>query len=976
MEYNTIETVITPDVPKILENEQTTVYVPTASTTIAGIASFYTDHFEVSVTGVVKNKSAAQVVINKAAIKVNEEDIADLEDSLGTKSIGANAWDEIRQNSTDVSTIQNQIVSHADKIVENADNIDAIESDIDDIESDLVDNYSTKTNVINKISEHDDLSTAHLLLRQQIEALEAEIARLDGRGESYGEIDKTQTELLAMSSSERDQYIFTYLDGKYTDFVLAQGQLIYTLESDTENTHEWEYNETTSTWADNGAYTIEKASNTNYGIVKGGNEYTNIVSGLLEIIKSDYATHIGTSEANFDYDGVNAILTSLISLEQHITNLIAIGTLQDMQILFTDDAATIDNQDSFNISLLTPYDWAMFKINITADNYSTYNIIKPSEFVDGSKVEFYTKHDKYETILARVGDIIYFYVFDITGSTPVQVTTDVATFQAWGIRGIESDGISADEVSYGSGTVEDELIKLDAKANQAEIDVIKTKQEVSDLQDTVNQLNPNGEDRISQEGYGTQTLPVNAIGTMQTKLTGNRLTNWYINSGFITISDWYTVNASYVVNDGIATVTGVSGTNVNIALAQYHNVTIGDKFYINVKMRALGTVDKFCYSINTVRTTIAESPVVNTWYNIGKIVEVDATGNIPFSILSVSVTAAESEGKQIEMTKPILVNLSDCGLESLTAAQCDAMTELYFEGTANSMVGRARAVSEDETEETVQYIKPTLMNRLPDGTSDTIDSDGVLTKKVKKHVLTADDITSVYTGYDDAEVIDVAKPIDYASYGVAEAKTNCTIDGYRTVADVSLSAGLTSATWSELVFGVSMAKGTTLAMAKTALAGLTLTYALNTSNYEKTYNMVSGNLLAKPKGTVYFDNVIADANVYDSGFTILNTDFPIESVESAYKLNDDLSQTEIDVSTITIDASKERFTSTAMTDDDIIIIDYIPDIDTVGGLNTLSYLNSTNLIPDESTGKYYKETKTITVVNNVPTATSTYTEVS
>lgn len=158
---------------------------------------------------------------------------------------------------------------------------------------------------------HNTDNTAHLYIRQLIEALEREIARLDSKGKSYGVVDKTQSELLGMTQGDRNTYILTFLQNKYSGYTNENGNLIYTKTVVGENEHEWEFNGTN--WVDNGAWTIEKASNSEYGLIKGDGVYLSVVSGLVQVLLSDKSKKVINADdsAYLDYVALKAAVDEL-----------------------------------------------------------------------------------------------------------------------------------------------------------------------------------------------------------------------------------------------------------------------------------------------------------------------------------------------------------------------------------------------------------------------------------------------------------------------------------------------------------------------------------------------------------------------------------------------------------------------------------------------------------------------------------------
>ena len=142
------------------------------------------------------------------------------------------------------------------------------------------------------IGVHDTDNEAHLYIRQLIEALQKEIARLDAKGRSYGAIDLTQSQLLLQANISG--YINNFLHNKYEGgYSPMANDLIYTKEVVGENVHEWEFNNDLGDWVDNGAWTIEKGSNTEYGIIKGDGTFINIVNGIVEVLRAKIADKVG-----------------------------------------------------------------------------------------------------------------------------------------------------------------------------------------------------------------------------------------------------------------------------------------------------------------------------------------------------------------------------------------------------------------------------------------------------------------------------------------------------------------------------------------------------------------------------------------------------------------------------------------------------------------------------------------------------------
>ena len=105
-----------------------------------------------------------------------------------------------------------------------------------------------------------------------------------------------------MTETNRNNYINTFLATAFSGYTPSNGDLVYTIVGASEEEHELEYNSTFSQWVDNGVYNYDKASNTKHGIVKGDLTYVSILNGIIQVLKSDYATNIGSNGASYDYD--------------------------------------------------------------------------------------------------------------------------------------------------------------------------------------------------------------------------------------------------------------------------------------------------------------------------------------------------------------------------------------------------------------------------------------------------------------------------------------------------------------------------------------------------------------------------------------------------------------------------------------------------------------------------------------------------
>lgn len=230
-------------------------------------------------------------------------DLAGAKVMTGNLNMGMNDIGSVdRINVNEITSLGSVVIIH--------DEVDMVGQRISDLGVAIYDTDAiNKKQVEDKIVGHDDDINAHLHLRNLIQALQQEIDRLDGKGKSYGMIDKTQNQLLGMDDNGRWNAIHDFLDNKFDGYSPAIGDLIYTKTVAGQNEHEWEYNG--SIWVDNGAWTIEKGSNSEYGLVKGDGDYVSIVGGIMQILKSDYATRLGNSTNWLDYVALNNIVNEV-----------------------------------------------------------------------------------------------------------------------------------------------------------------------------------------------------------------------------------------------------------------------------------------------------------------------------------------------------------------------------------------------------------------------------------------------------------------------------------------------------------------------------------------------------------------------------------------------------------------------------------------------------------------------------------------
>jgi len=185
---------------------------------------------------------------------------------------------------------------------------------------DMVDGY---------IEGHDTSETAHETMREAIESIETDIARLQAIGKPYGEINYENATLLAMDAAARKIAINADIVARYAGYINADNDYVYdrglVVDGLPTNYHVWKYNSSSANWFDEGIESaISKASNNYFGIVKG-NSYISIVAGVMQVLLADNATNLKDSgSANF-YT-YTSIYNALARITQNESDILALET--------------------------------------------------------------------------------------------------------------------------------------------------------------------------------------------------------------------------------------------------------------------------------------------------------------------------------------------------------------------------------------------------------------------------------------------------------------------------------------------------------------------------------------------------------------------------------------------------------------------------------------------------------------------------
>ena len=167
---------------------------------------------------------------------------------------------------------------------------------------------------------------------------------------------------------------------------------------------------------------------------------------------------------------------------------------------------------------------------------------------------------------------------------------------------------------------------------------------------------------------------------------------------------------------------------------------------------------------------------------------------------------------------------------------------------------------------------------------------------------------------------------------------------------------------------VNVSEGDSVSPSQPLIGGTNAYYQLATPIYTPIAS--SGVLQSYPSGTIYAEHSLADAGLYDSGIAVLNTDFPIATIESLYKVDFATGvKTALDHTTAAVAGDGLSFTHAGLAAGDLVFFTYHYLFSGVWGENVFSFFDGTIVKEDTENGKFYKLGWSVT--NGVPTMTAT-----
>jgi hypothetical protein len=500
---------------------------------------------------------------------------------------------------------------------------------------------------------------------------------------------------------------------------------------------------------------------------------------------------------------------------------------------------------------------------------------------------------------------------------------DIVTNNALNSAKDYADGVLESANSHTDQVASD----LSQKLNKTRIKVLDVEQDVSNINKVLINLNPNHEAKQTVSGYGTVTLPKNAANGQfsDVRIKGRTLKN-ELNYNRDTWAEW--TKSAGVVADA-------TGIEITADGANYVSAIIGGSFKPSTKYGILlycvsssltdgvyfggiSTLDFSNIGISNIRIPVGNYRVITTS-------KPDLSAGKNFRV---SVKNTETNGNKIKLRDIRVFELPtgseiEADFTNLTADQL-AQKYPYIKGDSPKSTisaSRLRSVSEDETQESTQYL-PNVgeLRSLPNGTKDEIN---VTDRKLIKRIGEKSNIAN-------GMVIDFADMAEGGTY-------------YAWNEDGETETGI---------------KGDTLGIDAT-----TLTYQL--AEPVEIPIEVSGTLLSHPSGTVYIEPVVADAGVYTDKMEVLHQDLPIKAIENVSKV-DFLTgvETELDIDGIVIAEDKFSFTHPDLVAGDIVFFEYEYDVESTQGEAEVEYYDSRYTIKDSVTDKFYKWN--VTVADGVP----------
>jgi hypothetical protein len=558
----------------------------------------------------------------------------------------------------------------------------------------------------------------------------------------------------------------------------------------------------------------------------------------------------------------------------------------------------------------------------------------------------------------------------------------------------------AEEYASEAEGYRDEVLGIRDELADSLTNIAKNTADIRNIEKTLTEANPNGEPRVSvTTAAAALTLPKNAApGGVDVTIKGVTLTNLVENGDFSNGTyGWRTDedNTFSTVDGNLRIIfNGYVGSYVSLK----NSVHAGNTGYVSFMYRFSSSLDggDVGYFSEYLDTTATEWTKTSTIFTA-------ASDTYDLAIVGSSWVPDYMEINGEYGIR--VIDLTAHGLEHLTKEQLDYMTETYFDGTKSAVAPRLRSVGKNlfdpsqwETPTTqdgitIQYVraedcflingtathlaaiapkyinlpivKGSYFSRLTKYVSGTVTRPNG-TEYAGFHFGASDTVNS-YTNWQmvDVNVYDTTKNnlkcnYNYISRMWLYVSSGVSFNNFKV--KLQLEYGPAATAYEPYRESALYVEPYTLRRASGVydeISGGKLIRRVDDTGTvlvdpEIIENVTSGALISYPCGMIFAEPALADAGIYDDGVTIFREDFPIDRLETLYKVDFQTGgKIPLGVNNATIAIDGLSFTHPELTDGDLVLFTYFYQAPAVNAIKIYSYLDSRHVIEDTTNGKYY-----------------------
>ena len=542
----------------------------------------------------------------------------------------------------------------------------------------------------------------------------------------------------------------------------------------------------------------------------------------------------------------------------------------------------------------------------------------------------------------------------------------------------EVDGVDKEEVIAARGEAASLAERLSnikdqnqTTSQEAQLQIAKLQKELTTARHALSMVNVNQEAKQAVEGGNVISLPKNTSeGTGQISLSGRTLTNLIKNGNLKEGLEGWTLEGiqESAYNEKAITYTidrpyyqdNKSFVQANIV----GEINAQDKYYVSVLIRRNNDVhnNQVVFHTDWYLFGAPENVIGEHFSKMSTIGQFEENHR---NRIGVSIWTPSHEGINVTINEMQLYNLTqEFGAGNEPSKEwCDEHLADYIDGTKSvATPKRIKSVDKTGSKSSHLYLNNKVeLRSLPNGVADEIRPVGKggyeLVKRSGEREVKKETVSYSY-GIDDGKTVAFYfkvynNQITYESTGIFKVGTY----EFKLI-DMSLinSSDVEGACYrSNDSFYVRVAKnklnGTLPNSFDNWLKDKDLKIFTELTTPEIIPLSTSGNLTTYPSGTVYFENVIADAGMYTDKFTALH-DFAIEEVDLLSKLAQDGTEVDLDVSKAVVDGN--TFTHPDLSEWDIVFVEYYYVSEKPNGISSIEYYDSRYTLKDEVTDKFYK----------------------